>query len=475
MRRFQVWIPAGMLAAILAMPRPVEAQGFSVNEHGSCTMGRGGTGVATPCQDGSAIVYNPAGLVMAKGKGVASAGATLITPTGDFTNAATGISTELMSETTPVPSAFFGYGLSDKLGVGLGVFAPYGLAIDWPTSFEGRFLGYHSSIKGIYVQPTAAYQVNKWLQLGAGLDITSASVGLSQRVDLSTQVAPGAPPLPNGDAATFGSLGIATGTDFADVQLEGSAMSVGYSLGIIINPIKRVSIGARYLSKQTVDVSDATATINQVATNLYLAPGNALGLPAGTPIDALVAPEFQAGGPLVNQSGATTVPFPAQLTFGVTLQATDKLKLLGDVGIQYWNAFAYLPLNFEILPADTIVESYANTTSWRAGAEYMVSTKTTVRAGFIAHNAAAPDQTVTPNLPEAPRTELTAGVGSHLTDRWSFDFAYQYIDQADRQGRTGNGCVGGTVTPCAPPTAALNDGLYTFKANLFGLTLTYSF
>ena len=147
-----------------------------------------------------------------------------------------------------------------------------------------------------------------------------------------------------------------------------------------------------------------------------------------------MAPEFAPGGPLVDQTGNTELPFPAQLTFGLTLQATDKLRLLGDVGIQYWNVWKTLPLEFSLLGTTTIVEDYVNTTSWRAGAEYMVSTKTTVRAGFIAHGAAAPDQTVTPNLPEAPRTEITAGVGSHLTDRWSFDFAYQYIDQADRQG-----------------------------------------
>lgn len=466
MRRFHVWITAGALAAVLAMPRTVEAQGYSVNEHGSCTMGRGGTGVASPCNDGSAVVYNPAGLIVAKGKGVASGGATLITPTGDFTNSTTGETTDLMSETTPVPSVFMGYGLSDKVSVGFGVFAPYGLAIDWPLSFDGRFLGYHSSIKGIYLQPTAAFKVNKWLQLGAGFDITRTSVELSQRVDLANQeAAPG---------VTFANLGIAYGTDFADVQLSGNAMSYGYSVGMIIQPIKRVSLGVRYLSKQTANVNDAQALIAQVPTNLYLAPGNPLGLPAGTPVDALVAPEFQPGGPLVNQTGNTVLPYPAQLTFGLTLQATDKLTLLGDVGIQYWNVWQTLPLEFSVIGTETIVESYRNTTSWRAGGEYLVSPKTTVRLGFISHNAAAPDQTVTPNLPEAPRTEFTAGVGSHLTDRWAFDFAYQYIDQADRQGRTSNGCTNATL-PCPDPTAALNDGLYTFKANLFGLTLTYSF
>jgi long-chain fatty acid transport protein len=475
MRRFHVWITAGVLAAGLAMPRTVEAQGYSVNEHGSCTMARGGTGVASPCQDGSAVVYNPAGLVLAKGKGVASGGATLITPTGDFTNSTTGITSTLMSETTPVPAVFMGYGVSDKVSVGFGIWAPYGLAIDWPLSFEGRFLGYHSSIKGMYLQPTAAWKVNKWLQLGAGFDITRTNVELSQRVDLAPQVVPGAPPVPTtGDPMTFANLGIAYQTDFADVQLSGDAMSYGYSVGMIIQPIKRVSLGIRYLSKQTANVDGAQALISQVPTNLYLAPGNPLGLPPGTPVDALVASEFQPGGPLVDQTGSTVLPYPAQLTFGLTLQATDRLTFLGDVGIQYWDVWQTLPLEFSIIGTETIVESYRNSTSWRVGGEYMASAKTTVRAGFISHNAAAPDQTVTPNLPEAPRTEFTAGVGSHLTDRWGFDFAYQYINQADRQGRTTNGCTNAGL-PCPDPTAALNNGLYTFNANLFGLTLTYSF
>ncbi len=55
-----------------------------------------------------------------------------------------------------------------------------------------------------------------------------------------------------------------------------------------------------------------------------------------------------------------------------------------------------------------------------------------------------------------------------MSDRFRFDLAYQYIDQADRQGRSGDGGM-------AAPTTAVNDGLYTFDANLLGITLTYSF
>ncbi len=460
MRRFQVWIAAGVLTAVLVMPRPVEAQGFSVNEHGSCSMGRGGTGVASPCADGSAIFINPAGLILAKGKGVTSAGATMIRATGDFTNSTTGEVSSLVEETHPVPALFMGYGLSDNATIGFGVFAPYGLAIEWPTTAEGRFLGYYSSVKGIYFQPSFGLKASDRLSFGIGFDITSSSVELKQRVDLADQeAAPG---------VTFANLGVAYGTDFADVQLAGNDISTGFHIGAIAKITDDLSFGIRYLSKQTVNVDDGYATITQVETNLFLAPNNPLGLPAGTPIDALVAPQFQPGGSLVDQGGTAVLPYPAQLSMGLTLQATDKLRLLGDVGIQYWSVWETLPLNFALLGEKTIVENYRNTTSWRLGAEYLVGSKSTARLGIIAHNAAAPDQTVTPNLPEAARTEFTAGFGSRINDRFGFDLAYQYIDQADRQGRSGDGGE-------AVPTAALNDGLYTFSANLLGITLTYSF
>ena len=48
------------------------------------------------------------------------------------------------------------------------------------------------------------------------------------------------------------------------------------------------------------------------------------------------------------------------------------------------------------------------------------------------------------------------------------DLAYQYIDQADREGRTGDGGL-------EEPTTAVNNGVYQFSAHLFGLTLSYTF
>ena len=110
-----------------------------------------------------------------------------------------------------------------RFALGFGVFVPYGLTTEWDKdTFEGRFLGYKTSLKAIYLQPTAAAQFGK-LKIGAGLDITSLSVDLERKLDLSQQfAAPG---------VTFGMLGIPYGTDFADATVTGSAWGVGYNLG----------------------------------------------------------------------------------------------------------------------------------------------------------------------------------------------------------------------------------------------------
>src|SRR5262245_41445786 len=60
------------------------AQGYGVYEQGACAMARAGAAVAAPCDDGSAIFFNPAALAMQRDAARLSAGATLIGPRGDF-------------------------------------------------------------------------------------------------------------------------------------------------------------------------------------------------------------------------------------------------------------------------------------------------------------------------------------------------------------------------------------------------------
>jgi len=113
-------------------------------------------------------------------------------------------------------------------------------------------------------------------------------------------------------------------------------------------------------------------------------------------------------------------------------------------------------------------QSYKTTSGFRFGAEWAQSVNVTLRGGYLHHGGAAPAQTVTPLLPEGQRNEFSAGASLKLAPHLSADLAYQFIRQNDRRGRTREPLVG-------PATTGLNNGLYTFHAHLFGVSLGYAF
>ena len=143
MRRFLVG--AALAAAVALVPRLATAQGYGVYEHGTCMMGRAGTGVADPCTDGSAIFFNPAGLAApgleTRGRQTATGGVTFIMPRGGFVDGTTGERMDLKPKTHPVPHLFLTTGIGSHFAAGLGVFAPYGLArLRHGLSYRGRAL-----------------------------------------------------------------------------------------------------------------------------------------------------------------------------------------------------------------------------------------------------------------------------------------------------------------------------------------------
>ncbi len=441
-------------------------------------MGRAGVGVAAPCADGSAIFFNPAGLAGLTG-GHVTVGATLLDVQGGFTDDLFQQKSSLDDPLLAIPQVYISYGSTSKLGFGVGVFAPYGLETKWPLAFDGRFAGYKNIIQSLYIQPTVAYQVSRQLSVGGGFDIVLGKVELNQRLDLAAAPVP-LPGVPAG--TTFGQFGIAPGTDFADAHLEATKTTVAAHFGAIFKVNDRLSFGARYLTQAKFDYS-GTATFTQVPTGLIIPAAITVGpltIPAGTPIDALLAAPAPTGlglfdpntGVFRTQPVTTTLKNPALLTLGLAYKLTNGWTVMGDYQLTWWNSFDQLTLTF---PNDALgilsrnlSESYKNTSGIRFGAEWVKDAKWTLRGGYLYHTGAAPAQTVTPLLPEGSRNEFTGGATVKLSKTLSADLAYQYIQQNDRRGRTREPAPGQNPI-------SLNDGLYTFHAHLFGVSLGYAF
>jgi len=459
--RFSFLLSLLLLAGSAFPSSDVRAQGFSVSEQSACVMGRAGTGTAQACGDGSAMFFNPAGLTRSDGL-VVSGGATLIIAEGDFTDARTGETADLENDPIPAPHLYASYG-DGPWSAGVGVFVPYGLGTEWPADdFAGRFAGYDNSLQSIYLQPTAAYEIISGLSVGAGLDVVLGSVELNQRVgDLSERVATQS----GGRSITFGQLGIPPGTEVADANLEGSATGFGGNVGVQWQATNRLHLGARYMTPVALDYEGDAAF--EPATGVTLPAGNPFEVPVGTPLDDVIAGQFAEDGPLRDQSVATSITMPAQLSVGATVQATPALLLLADYQWIGWSSFDRINLEFDNEDLNTErVENYDNTSAFRLGAEYAFTEAFSLRGGWLYNTAAAPDETVTPLLPENDRNHYTIGLGWRPLPCTELNVAYQYLDQNDRRGRV--------VEPPSgqEPTTDLNSGLYSFYAHLIGATLT---
>lgn len=446
-------LSAGVVLVACLGVSPAFAQGYGVYEQSACNMGRGGAGVASPCDDGSAIYFNPAAIARDR-KIVFTTGATLVQPRGGFTNTATSVETKLNNITVPVPAFYAAVPLGERVTFGAGLFVPYGLETRWKETFEGRYLGYRSVIQAPYVQPTIAVKLADGFYVGGGIDLVYTNLELQQRADLSTvAVAPG---------VTFANLGVPRGTDFADISLRGTDWGTGYHVGVMFEPSKTFSFGARYMSQVEIADDAGELVTKQINTGRVLPIALGPTLPAGTPIDLMVAPQFATGGRLANQAASAGLTHPDQFVAGIAIKPNDKVKVLVDYQFTNWADFDVI--NVVAVNGLTIAlqEDYKNTHGLRVGTDIAMSDNFTLRAGLDVHTAGAPDTSVTPNLPEGARAEYSAGFGYRLGSHFRLDAAYMYLDQEERGGRT---------VPHGQP----NNGTYAFYAHLFGASLVFHF
>ncbi len=456
------------LVLAAAIPGAGLAQGFSVNEHGSCVMARGGTGVALPCGDGSTQLFNPSGIAGMRGWTI-SGGLTLIAAGGGFVDDLTQTQNDLQNDPIPVPHGYVTYGFNEKLAAGLALFAPYGLGTKWLDTFDGRFLGYDNDLQSIYLQGTVGYQLPKGIKVGGGIDVVFGSLELNQRLDLSQ--------FATTTGATFGQIGIPFHTEFSNGNLKaGGATGIGGNFGISWDATDWLNLGARYMTRVKLNY-EGTAVFSPINTDIILPPGNPISVLLGTPdqpmdIDLLLAAAdlYSDGEVLSEQTVKTSLTMPDQAAIGLALKASPAVTLLFDLQWINWSVFDTLVAEFENQPDDLVLpENYSDTYGLRFGIDWLAKDNLAIRGGYLYHNGAAPAETVTPLLPEGSRNEFTIGFGYNVSDMFGFDVAYQYLKQNDRRGRTRDPIEG------QAPSIELNSGLYAFHAHLFGATLVLHF
>ncbi len=386
---------AALLAWAAMLAVDAHAAGFAIFEQGARGMGMAGAYTANP-KDASAIFHNAAGIAFLKGKQFYGGG-TFVHPkstlTGDDPLPGAGVVEKGDVGVIPVPAFYYTQQASERLVLGVGVHAPYGLATKWanPDTFTGRFLSLEANLKSLAINPTVAYKVRDRLAVGAGLDIRASQVALRRRV-----------PAVNPFTQKV--------VDIAEVKLESTwNWGVGFNVGVVAKPSEELSFGAAYRHKVRVDYG-GTAAFAQIPTG-------------SSELDTIVAASLAQGARPI----ATNITFPGIANIGVAYEWND-WTLAGDVVWYQWSTFKELAIDFTDTPGieQLIPEDYESSLQLRLGVERRINEWWEVRGGYFYDQTPAPAASVTPLLPDASRHGLALG-GSFVQAKWRLDAGLWYL------------------------------------------------
>ena len=367
----------------------VFSNGLSLNSVGTRALGMGGAFVGL-ANDGSAIYWNPAGLIGQRTS--LSLSATDIIPMASYKFDAYGIDAKSVTNHYFAPNFFFNYNM-DNFALALGVYVPAGLGVEYQgkdlTAFTGGAdLNWMSRIGVINFSPAIAYKVNDNFSLGLAANIFYGMFDMER-------------------AAVIPMVGAFQYSE------SSSGLGFGVTLGALYSVNENLSFGASFRTKTNV-------TMSGTAKNPAFA---AMGGPKESKFDRDVAwPMWIAGGVAYRPMNNLTLTFDAQ--FSQWSKSEDVFKTKFDEAI--WAGATAASGD------DTFILAWEDKTQIRFGAEYNFSNNLDLRFGLYLDPAPAPDETLNILFPSSSNTVFAAGF-SYKMDNISIDFGAEYLLGAERK------------------------------------------
>lgn len=371
-----------LLIALLAvgLTTGLTANGLNLNGTGAKSDAMGGAFIGL-ANDFSAAYWNPAGLAQIA-KASFSLYAADIIPSGTYALAPYGIDACSVPAHYLIPGLGFFTPLGKKFVVGVYLYAPCGAGAEWDgedlAPLSGGYPFIWKSKLGIFtVSPSVAYKVSDKFMIGATVDINYGMLDMEQPFELG------------------------------QYKEKLSGLAATGTLGLLVKPSEKFSIGLSgklpFTAKLSGDVTIPGAALFELPT-----------------ID----------------TGTREATWPMWLGGGIAFKPTNKLTITADIQYTNWKKLQTIPITFEnegwngtFGPEGTFDRVYEllwkDTFQYRFGAEYWLSEKFALRAGYYIDENPGPLETQNILLPEFKYNWFTAGFG-YSTEKIVIDAAIQY-------------------------------------------------
>jgi long-chain fatty acid transport protein len=389
------------------------SSGFALNEQSVKSMGMAQAGRASTAADATTLYSNPAGMTQLKGTNL-SGNATFIYAPADIENAQgsqSGTNNGDMIPPTWVGAGFMTHQMNDELTIGIGNYAPFGLATNYENSFQGRYFGDKSKVKVIAIQPSAAYKISPDLSVGLGISVSKIE-GLLSAYSIA---------LPN------------------PVEVNGDDISYSYNLGILWQVMPTTRIGFDYRSKTDYNLEGTTEL-------------------TGTGI------EFPA---------MLDISTPASFELSISHALNPDVNVHGSLGLTQWSVLEKLVIEngggaTGALKTSTEELHWKDSWAYSVGADWKMSDSLTLRAGLGIDKTPVTDEHRSVRVPSEDRTVLTVGMSYVLNEKMSIDAAYMFLkeDTAHVNANKSSASINGPITYSAD---------YNGIAHLIGAQLNMKF
>ena len=418
-------------AGLLALPLPALAGGFYLQEQSPKETGRALAGAGAAADDPSAIFFNPAAMTNLPGIQM-SAGASALMATAHQSNRGSTRTVPAgppllgplpvtgndggnpFDKVIPVPSFYVTGQVTDRLWLGLGVNAPFGLKLDYDDGFFGRYDSLYTNLKTYNIQTSAAFRLNDHFSIGGGADIQYVKVTLTNALPqlAPTQIIalPGTPAV----GSTIPGVGIAGSTIplagtvvtlfDGSAKVKGNDWTVGWNAGLFYSS-SDTNIGISYRSAIRHQLT-GTQTISGLQGPIAAANGT---LAASAPLD-----------------------LPDIVTVGFMHRLTPALRAMVSARWYNWSKFKGIAITTAAGTSNKELD-YRDSYSVSLGGEYDVSPALTLRAGTMFDRTPTNAQHLTTRVPDGDRAWLSGGATWNLSPALALNlsYAHTFVEKAN--------------------------------------------